>query len=133
MLLTDQTNKTQPLCFFKFQPKSSNYRSSTNPEENPIQVTICASLSFRFGLIKPPNHYRSRFSTMGLKREIKMMREREREREERRPDIKSLNRESLKDLGFWPVVVIVVVNVQPVIWVFGCQMRWQWLEPGDKA
>ena len=31
----------------------------------------------------PPNHYRSRFSTMGLKREIKMMREREREREER--------------------------------------------------
>ena len=27
----------------------------------------------------PPNHYRSRFSTMGLKREVKMMRERERE------------------------------------------------------
>ena len=37
-----------------------------------------------------------------------MMREREREREERGPDIKSLNQESLKDLGFRSVVAVVV-------------------------
>ena len=47
--ITDQTNKTQLLCFHKFHPKSSNHKS-----QQTLEADLCLKLNFFLKKIQKP-------------------------------------------------------------------------------